>query len=133
MWGESAKEALRWAKEAYERVVRIEAQIGSVGDAVHKYETRSDAAQRAFELRMEQRFAALEASVRAELRDFEGRLRLLESHVSSVNAKVEGGLAQAAGLIYAERAAHVRRDSGITAVAHREESSARLGDGTSDS
>jgi hypothetical protein len=32
MWGESAKEALRWAKEAYERVVRIEAQIAGVGE-----------------------------------------------------------------------------------------------------
>jgi len=136
-FGESAKEALSWARQAFERVIKIEQQMVSVADAVQKYESRTQLAQQAFELRVEQRveqrMSALEASVKGELRDFEGRLRVLEAQVASVGAKVDGGFAQAAGLIYADAAAATRRDSGIGAVIQRNDAGPRLGDGTSES
>lgn len=83
-WGDIAKEALGAAKDAFERVVRLEATISAVKDAVQRFETRIEASMQHHD-----------ETNRAELRNFDARLREIERHLCRTEAKVDGALAEA--------------------------------------
>lgn len=83
-WGDAAKEALVAAKGAFERVVRLEAMIISIKEAVES-----------FERRIESSVHRQSESTREELRNFDARLRDIERQLSKTEAKVDGALAEA--------------------------------------
>jgi hypothetical protein len=88
MFAETAKEALKFAKDAVERGIRAEALIQSVQTAVL-----------AFEQRLESRQADHERRMRDEIRSLEGRVRELEGLVQRLAARVDGAQAEAMGLL----------------------------------
>jgi hypothetical protein len=83
-WGDVAREALSAAKDAFERVVRLEATLIAIKDAVER-----------FEARVESNVHRQSESMRSEMRDFESRLREIERHLARTEAKVDGALAEA--------------------------------------
>jgi hypothetical protein len=83
-WGSATHEALKWAKDTFEKAVRLEVRLDAVSDTLVKFESRIEA-------RLDNR----EREIREHVRELELRVRALEQLTGSLLARVDGAYAEA--------------------------------------